>query len=372
MHIDIHELAATATTEITMADLMQAAVDEGSSDLHIRVGRPPVLRCSGALEPLDCPDLTPGDTAKLVLEISTPEQVEEVERKGGADFGLAFSEAARFRVSVFKERHNYALVLRQIPSTILTLEQLGLPEAVYELLTKPRGLILVTGPTGSGKSTTLASMINIINSELDRHIITIEDPIEFYHYSKKSLVTQREVGADVPSFAEAIRRALRQDPDVILVGEMRDLETIGAAISAAETGHLVFGTLHTTGAAATVDRIIDSFPTNQQEQVRTQLSMSLVAVISQVLLPRADKGGKGRCAAFEIMMSTPSIRSRIRDNKTFQINSDIQTGAKFGMVSLDTSLLNLYMAGKISYEDLVTKAQDPETTVQKLREMTGE
>ena len=371
-NIDIHELAKQATTEITMNDLMQATVDEGSSDLHIRVGRPPILRCSGALEPLDCPEFSPADTAKLVLEITNEEQLEEVERNGGADFGLHFSEAARFRVSVFKERHNYGLVLRQIPSTILTLEQLGLPEAVNELLYKPRGLILVTGPTGSGKSTTLASMLNIINEDRDCLIITIEDPIEFYHPSKKSLVTQREVGADVPSFAEAIRRALRQDPDVILVGEMRDLETISAAISAAETGHLVFGTLHTTGAASTVDRIIDSFPTNQQEQVRTQLSMSLVAVISQVLLPRADKGGKGRCAAFEIMMSTPSIRSRIRDNKTFQINSDIQTGAKFGMVSLDTSLLNLYAEGKISYEDLVTKAQDPETTVQKLKEMMGQ
>ena len=357
-HVDIHELAAQATTEITMHDLMQVTVDEGSSDLHIRVGRPPILRCSGALEPLDCPDFTPADLAKLVLEITNEEQLQEVERNGGADFGLHFSEAARFRVSVFKERHNYGLVLRQIPSTILTLEQLGLPEAVNELLYKPRGLILVTGPTGSGKSTTLASMLNIINEDRDCHIITI--------------VTQREVGADVPSFAEAIRRALRQDPDVILVGEMRDLETISAAISAAETGHLVFGTLHTTGAASTVDRIIDSFPTNQQEQVRTQLSMSLVAVISQVLLPRADKGGKGRCAAFEIMMSTPSIRSRIRDNKTFQINSDIQTGAKFGMVSLDTSLLNLYSEGKISYDDLVTKAQDPETTVQKLKEMMGQ
>ena len=280
-----YELAQEATTEITMADLMQATVDEGASDLHIRVGGPPYLRCSGALEPLDVPPFTEADVAKLALEISNEEQIAEVEKNGGADFGLYFSEAARFRVSVFKERHNYGLVLRQIPSTILTLEQLGLPEAVHELLYKPRGLILVTGPTGSGKSTTLASMIDIINQDRDCHIITIEDPIEFYHYSKKSIVTQREVGVDVPSFAEAIRRALRQDPDVILVGEMRDLETIGAAITAAETGHLVFGTLHTTGAASTVDRIIDSFPTNQQEQVRTQLSMSLVAVISQVSKP---------------------------------------------------------------------------------------
>ncbi len=366
---DLTALAQGATAEFTMQDLMQAAVDSGASDLHIRVARPPVVRVHGGLEPLDCPELTPADTVRLAMEICTREQLEEVEKNGGADFGLAFSEAARFRVSVFKERHNYGMVLRQIPSTILTLEQLGLPEAVNELLYKPRGLILVTGPTGSGKSTTLASMLNIINQDRDCHIITIEDPIEFYHSSKKSLVTQREVGADVPSFAEAIRRALRQDPDVILVGEMRDLETIGAAISAAETGHLVFGTLHTTGAASTVDRIIDSFPTNQQEQVRTQLSMSLVAVISQVLLPRIDK--PGRVAAFEIMMSTPSIRSRIRDNKTFQINSDIQTGAKYGMVSLDTSLLNLHLEGKISYEDLVTKAQDPETTVQKLKEMIG-
>ncbi|MEG1479560.1 MAG: type IV pilus twitching motility protein PilT [Kiritimatiellia bacterium] len=353
-----------------MSDLMQVAVDEGASDLHVRVGHAPVLRVHGGLEPIDCPELTAEDAIRLSLEICTPEQIAEVEDHGGVDFGLTFSAAARFRVSIFKERLHYGLVLRQIPSALLTLEQLGLPEAVHELLYKPRGLILVTGPTGSGKSTTLASMIDIINADRDCHIITIEDPIEFFHYSKKSIVTQREVGADVPSFAEAIRRALRQDPDVILVGEMRDLETIGAAISAAETGHLVFGTLHTTGAAATVDRIIDSFPTNQQEQVRTQLSMSLVAVISQVLLPRVDK--PGRVAAFEIMMSTPSIRSRIRDNKTFQISSDIQTGAKFGMVALDSSLLELYRTGKISYEDLVTKAQDPETTVQKLKEMIGE
>lgn len=354
-------------SSVTMNDLMQAAVDEKASDLHIRVGRQPVLRVSGALEPLDTEVFTPEDTYELAKQIMDEEQERHVEEEGGADFGFTFSDEARFRVSVFKERGNYGLVLRLIPSTLMTLSQLGLPENVNELLYKPRGLILVTGPTGSGKSTTLASMLDVINTDRDCHIVTIEDPIEFYHYHKKSIVTQREVGHDVPSFAEAIRRALRQDPDVILVGEMRDLETIGAAISAAETGHLVFGTLHTTGAAETVDRIVDAFPTNQQEQIRTQLSMSLVAVISQILLPRIDK--HGRVAAFEIMISTPSIRSRIRDNKTFQIKSDIQTGAKFGMVSLDMNLLELYTAGKISYEELVTKAQDPETTVEKLKEM---
>jgi twitching motility protein PilT len=265
------------------------------------------------------------------------------------------------------------LVLRQIPSTILTLEQLGLPEAVNELLYKPRGLILVTGPTGSGKSTTLASMLNIINEERDCHIITIEDPIEFYHQSQKSLVTQREVGDDVPSFAEAIRRALRQDPDVILVGEMRDLDTIAAAITAAETGHLVFGTLHTTGAAETIDRIVDAFPTNQQAQVRTQLAAGLQAVISQILLPRLDANGEvhGRVAAFEIMTTTDAIRSRIRDNKTNMIKSDMQTGAKFGMATLDTSLLALFRQGLISYEDLITKSQDPDSVVKQLKEEMG-
>jgi twitching motility protein PilT len=268
-------------------------------------------------------------------------------------------------VSAFKERGNYSLVLRQIPSKLLTLEQIGLPDQVKELLFKPRGLILVTGPTGSGKTTTLASMLNIINQERDVHIITVEDPIEYYHPHKKSVVTQREIGSDVPSFAEAIRRALRQDPDVILVGEMRDLETMQAAITAAETGHLVFATLHTTGAAATVDRIVDAFPTDQQEQVRTQLSVGLVAVISQLLLARVDK--PGRVAAFEIMISTGGIRSKIRDNKTFQITSDIQTGTKFGMISLDAHLLELYMSNLISYDDLVTKSQDPDTLVQKLK-----
>ena len=351
--------------EMTMNDLLQATVDEGSSDLHIRVGIPPMLRVHGSLTPLDSPPLTREDTYELVKSVTPEEKMQEIERVGGADYALPFGDVARFRVSAFKERGNYSLVLRQIPSKLLSLEQIGLPEQVKELLFKPRGLILVTGPTGSGKTTTLASMINIINMERDVHIITVEDPIEYYHPHKKGIVTQREIGTDVPSFAEAIRRALRQDPDVILVGEMRDLETMQAAITAAETGHLVFATLHTTGAAATVDRIVDAFPTDQQEQVRTQLSVGLVAVISQLLLARVDK--PGRVAAFEIMISTPSIRSRIRDNKTFQITSDIQTGAKFGMISLDSHLLELYMSGLISYDDLVTKSQDPDTLVQKLK-----
>ncbi len=355
------------STSVSMTDLMQLAVDEKASDIHLRVGASPMFRIHGSLQPIDFPELTPEDTLELVKEISGEEHFQQAEKNGGADFGVSFEDQARFRVSIFKERKHYGAVLRQIPTTLLTLEQIGLPEQVKELLYKPRGLILVTGPTGSGKSTTLASMLNIINEDRDCHIITIEDPIEFFHSHKKSIVTQREIGDDVPSFAEAIRRALRQDPDVILVGEMRDLETIQAAITAAETGHLVFGTLHTTGASETVDRIVDAFPTNQQEQVRTQLSMSLVAVISQLLLPRADK--PGRVAAFEVMISTPSIRSRIRDNKTFQIKSDIQTGAKFGMMALDMHLLQLYMAGRISYEELITKAQDPDTTVDKLKEM---
>lgn len=347
-------------------ELLQATVDEDSSDLHLRVGVPPMLRIHGNLTPLDVPALTAEDTQALIDSITEPDKKQELMEVGGADFALPFGDQARFRVSVFKERGNYGAVLRQIPSKLLTLQQIGLPEQVKELLFRPRGLILVTGPTGSGKTTTLASMIDIINNERDVHIITVEDPIEYYHTHKKSVVTQREVGHDVPSFAEAIRRALRQDPDVVLVGEMRDLETMQAAISAAETGHLVFATLHTTGAAPTVDRIVDAFPIDQQEQVRTQLSVGLVAVISQLLLTRIDK--PGRVAAFEIMITTPSIRSRIRDNKTFQINSDIQTGAKYGMTSLDSHLLELYLNQFISYDDLITKSQDPDTLVEKLKQ----
>ena len=344
--------------DIEMVDLLQLVVDEGVSDLHIEVGLPPVVRLHGEMTPLDTDVLEAEDTERLVNFMTTESQREEIQKNGGVDFGFAFGDQARFRVSAFKQKGVLGMVLRQIPNTLLTMEQLGLPPHIKELLYKPRGLILVTGPTGSGKSTTLASMINIINNERACHIITVEDPIEFYHPHKKSVVIQREIGRDVPNFAEALRRALRQDPDIILVGEMRDVETIGAAVSAAETGHLVFGTLHTTGAARTVDRIVDAFPTDQQEQIRTQLSSSLVAVISQVLLPRCDK--KGRVAAFEIMVATPSIQALIRDNKTYRITSDIQTGSKFGMNTLDAHLADLYRGGKISYGDMITMAQDKE------------
>lgn len=360
-------------TEITMRDLLQATIDEGASDLHVRAFMPPELRIHGELVAIADEAFTAEETRRLCNEIMTPEQVAEAESNGGTDFALAHEDGTRFRVSVFKERGRWGCVLRMIPSTLLTLEQIGLPPSIKELLFKPRGLILVTGPTGSGKSTTLASMIDVINQERGVHVVTVEDPIEFYHTSKKSLVTQREVGSDVPSFAEAIRRALRQDPDVILVGEMRDLETIGAAITAAETGHLVFGTLHTTGAAETIDRIVDAFPVDVQDQVRTQLSVGLQAVISQILLPKLGPDGQvhRRIAAFEIMLATPSVRSRIRDNKTFQIRSDIQTGAKFGMVTLDACLLEHYRNGLIRYDELVTKAQDPDSVVAKLNEEMG-
>ncbi len=356
---------STNASDITMDDLLALAVEEGASDLHLAVGLPPTLRISGSLQQLESTPLTPEDTERLMREITPAIHQEGLAKVNGADFGMAYKDLARFRVSIFRQKGHVGLVLRQIPTKMLTLEQIGLPAQLKDLLFKPRGLILVTGPTGSGKTTTLASMINIINQERDCHIITIEDPIEYYHTHKKSVVTQREIGVDVPSFSEALRRALRQDPDVILVGEMRDLETMEAAITAAETGHLVFATLHTTGAARTVDRIVDAFPTNQQEQIRTQLSTSIVAVISQALMPRKD--APGRIAAFEIMIATPSIRALIRDNKTFRITSDIQTGAKWGMQTLDSHLIELWRAGKISYEEMVTKAQDTEELLQQIR-----
>ncbi len=353
-----------------MSDLLDLVLDEGASDLHLPCFSPPVIRLHGEMTPLDTEPLQPEDTEYLMKSITSEANQQKLQQDGGVDFGFAFGDKARFRVSVFKAKGNIGLVLRTISNDLLTMEQIGLPPAAKDILFRPRGLVLVTGPTGSGKSTTLASMIDVINREKKDHIITIEDPIEFYHSHKNSIVTQREVHNDVPSFAEAIRRALRQDPDTILVGEMRDLETIGAAITAAETGHLVFGTLHTTGAAETIDRIVDSFPTSQQAQIRTQLAMSLICVISQVLLKRIDK--KGRVAAFEIMVTTPSIAALIRDGKTFRITSDIQTGAKYGMNTLDTHLMQLYNEGKISYGDLITKAKDAEGVIQRIQKEMAE
>ena len=352
----------------SMSDLLQLVVSENSSDLHIRVGIPPVIRVHGTLHRVDGPALRPEDTEELMRSITSEDHIQHVREQGGADYGFAFGEVARFRVSVFKEKGNFGLVLRQIPTKLLTLDEIGLPRnTIMNLLYKPRGLILVTGPTGSGKTTTLASMINIINEERDdAHIITIEDPIEYYHHHKKAVVTQREVHIDVPSFAEALRRALRQDPDVVMVGELRDLETMEAAVTAAETGHLVFGTLHTTGAAKTIDRLVNAFPINQQETIRIQLSTVLQAVISQLLLPRVDK--PGRIAVFEIMINTPSVAALIRDNKTFRIQSDIQTGAKYGMLTLDGFLMEKYAAGLIARDEVVNKSQDPTTVIAKLAE----
>ena len=355
-----------------MSDLLQLVIAEGASDLHIRVGVPPVIRTHGTLERVEGPPLTPEDTEEMMTSIASEDHIQSVRTKGGADFGFAFGELARFRCSVFKERGNFGIVLRQIPTKLLTIDQIGLSHTlVKDLLNRPRGLILVTGPTGSGKSTTLASMIDILNSTRDdAHIITIEDPIEFYHKHKKSIVTQREVSVDVPSFAEAIRRALRQDPDIILVGELRDLETIEAAVTAAETGHLVFGTLHTNSAAKTIDRIVNAFPGNLQETIRIQLSTVLQAVIAQILVARCDK--PGRVAIHDVMINTPSISALIRDNKTFRITSDQQTGAKFGMITLDGNLLDKYTRGWISREDTINRSIDPVTVLQKLQEIDAE
>ncbi len=356
MSTDIHS--------IDMHDLLELVVQEGASDIHLAVGAPPILRIDGELHAIESDDLRPEDTERLMQAIAPEKAQEEHKEKGGSDFGYPFEDKGRFRVSIFWQKGCVGLVARLIPSKLMTLEEIGLPPQVKELLYKPRGLFLVTGPTGSGKTTTLASMLNVINETRDCHIITVEDPIEYYHPHKKSIFTQREVGVDIPDFASAVRSSLRQDPDVILVGEMRDLETMEAAITAAETGHLVFATLHTTGAARTVDRIVDAFPTNQQEMIRIQLSANLIAVLSQLLLVRKDE--PGRIAAYEFMVTTPSISSLIRDKKTFRLTSDIQTGARHGMVTLDNFLLNLYEQGVISYEDLIAKCQDVDTVVTKL------
>jgi twitching motility protein PilT len=346
-----------------MDRLLHACVTQGASDIHISVGRPPVLRIDGHLRPLETKVLEPEDATALMKSITPDRCQQELQEEGGTDFGFAFGEAARFRVSVFKQKGCVSIVLRQIPNKILTFEEIGLPKICAALCRRPRGLFLVTGPTGSGKTTTLATMINYINENFDRHIVTVEDPIEYYHPHKKSILNQREVGVDVPSFAEALRRVLRMDPDVILVGELRDLETISNAIRAAETGHLVFSTVHTTSAAGTVNRIIDVFPVEQQEQIRTQLSGNLIAVLSQELCPLAT--GRGRCAAYEFMVVTPAIANLIRENKTYRIDSSIQTGKKLGMQLLDEHLWSLYDAGKISLESMLEKGRQPGALQQK-------
>jgi twitching motility protein PilT len=337
--------------------LMDACLERGASDLHLSVGRAPVLRLRGHLVEIEgLPVLAPADIEHMARAILPDRNRAELEAKGTTDFGYAHGDKCRFRVSVLTQKGSRAIVMRLIPHRLLSFEQIGLPDSVRKLLDLHRGLVLVTGPTGSGKTTTLATMIDWINRNRDVHIITIEDPIEYYHKHGKSQVTQREVGTDVPTFAEAMRRALRQDPDVVLLGEMRDLETTSSAISAAETGHLVFGTLHTTGAARTVDRIIDQYPTEQQEQVRSQLAVALVAVISQILIPSAD--GRGRVAAFEVMISNAAIENHIRKTETFKIPSVMQTSRRQGMQLLDDSLLDLWRSGRIKREDALERAFD--------------
>ena len=349
-----------------MNKLLQTVVNQNASDILLTVGCKPMLRLNGRLVPLNTKVLEPDDTIALMKSIASERCQQELQKVGSSDFGFSFGDQARFRVSIFKQRGYTALALRLIPNRLLTFREIGLSESIQKLLYRPRGLFLVTGPTGSGKSTTLATMIDYINTNRDCHIITIEDPIEYFHNHKRCVITQRELGVDVPSFAEGLRRALRQDPDVILVGELRDLETIETAISAAETGHIVFGTLHTNSAEGTINRIVDAFPERQQEQIRIQLASNLIAVLCQALIP--DVTGKGRVAAFEIMVHTPAISNLIRMQKVYQIESEIQTGSKHGMILLDDSLAQLYHAGKITEDEAINRSRNPEDLREKLRE----
>ena len=347
--------------------LLDEIVDRDGSDLHLVVGDPPTVRVHGHLVRLEQYGKLDADTMVHMMRQITPERcLPELEDQRGVDYGFSYGDKARFRVAVFYQKNSVAVNLRLIPYKLRSFDEIGLEKSVQELCLAPRGLILVTGPTGSGKTTTLATMIDHINRTRDCHIITIEDPIEYYHNHQMSVVSQREVGEDVPSFDVGVIKALRQDPDVILVGEMRDLKTIAAAVRAAETGHLVFSTLHTTGAVRTVDRIVDVFPFDQQEQIRTQLAGNLVAIISQLLLPRPD--GKGRTAAFEIMVCTPAIQHMIRDRKTHSIFSAIQTGHQIGMKTLDDSLLALYRNHLLGKEEMLRVAEQPGEILEKLGE----
>ena len=346
-----------------MEKLLSTVIQLKASDLHISVGQPPVVRHNGRLRKLEAKILDTDDTAGLMKSITPDRCQQELQQKGGADFAIEYTDGYRFRVAVFKQRGSIGMVLRRIPSQFLSFEILRMPEAIRSLIVRPRGLLLVTGPTGSGKTTSLASMINFINDNYDRHIITLEDPIEYFHKHKKCTVNQREIGTDCPDFKEGIRRALRMDPDVILVGEMRDSETIHAAIEAAETGHVVFGTLHTSGAASTVNRIIDVFPKDQQDQVRTQLSTALMGVLSQALLPKKPEGV---IAAYEMMVVTPAIQNLIRENKVYRIDSALQTGRKEGMFLLDESLFRLWKDGLCDKEEVLLKSSKPNELAAKI------
>ena len=348
-------------------EILAFANKNGASDLHLSAGSPPMMRVHGEMHRLKIPNLSKDDIHYMIYDIMNDEQKKRFETNKEIDFSQNIGSIARFRVNIFFQRYGEAAVFRTIPTKILTAEELNLPKVLLQLAEKEKGMILVTGPTGSGKSTTLAAIIDYINKNRNGHIITIEDPIEFVHESKNCMVNQREVGPSTHSFANALRSALREDPDVILVGEMRDLETISLAITASETGHLVFGTLHTSSAAKTVDRIIDVFPTNQQSQIRAMFSESIEGVIAQKLLPKID--GKGRAAALEIMLGTTAIRNLIREGKTFQIPSIIQTGSSVGMQSLDMALKELVKSGIVDREEAAARAFDRQSFEQTLGEL---
>lgn len=344
-----------------MEVLLRTAVERNASDIHITVGVPPVFRINGSLVHYESPALLPSDTMAFFDEITTQEQRQKLALNGELDFSFAIQGVSRFRVNAFRQRGSLAIAIRVVNEQVPTLDKLGHPEILKTFARQHRGLVLVTGPTGSGKSTTLAAMLKLINEERSCHIITLEDPIEYLHKHNKSIVNQREIHSDSLSFANALRAALREDPDVILVGEMRDVETIGIAVTAAETGHLVFATLHTGDAAQTIDRIIDVFPPHQQQQIRIQLSLTLQGIVCQQLLPRLD--GNGRVVALEILTVNPAVRNLIREGKSHQLVSVIQTGARFGMQSMDMSLKDLYRRGIISYEDALARAINQETFV---------
>jgi twitching motility protein PilT len=352
--------------DLDFAEVLLEVIDRRASDLHLTAGSPPMVRVRGRLTALEgYPKLTPADTREIIYSILSNSQRQKLETKWQLDFAYQIPGAGRFRVNAYFQRSSLGAAFRLIPFDIVPLEQLGLPPAVAEFAKRPRGLVLVTGPTGSGKSTTLASLIDIINCDREEHIMTIEDPIEFLHRHKKCIVNQRELGSDATSFGEALKAALRQDPDVILVGEMRDLETIGTAITAAETGHLVFATLHTQDTPQTIDRIIDVFPPAQQGQVRAQLAVSLQGIMTQTLLPTAD--GSSRCVATEILVPTPAVRNLIREGKSHQIYSVLQTGAQFGMQTMDASLAGLARAGKITRAMAESRAH----SVEELKRLMG-